>query len=37
MIGELEERRVDLHLARQHRTKPCLGLIPRGNLFRPLG
>src|SRR5438309_2203780 len=37
MIGELEECRVDLHLARQHRTKPCLGLIPRGNLFRPLG
>src|SRR5262245_52787799 len=28
----LEERRVDFHLPRQGRSKPCLGLVPRGNL-----
>jgi hypothetical protein len=37
MVGVLEERRVDLHLAREHGAQPRIHLLPRRNVLRALG
>ena len=37
VVGVLEEARVDLHLAREHRLQVVRHLVPGGDLGRPLG
>jgi hypothetical protein len=36
VVGELEKRGVDLHLARQHRAQPRVHLVPRRDVVGPL-
>ena len=37
VVGVLEEARVDLHLAREHRLQVVRHVVPRGDLLRALG